>query len=141
MASTGGVKLGSDYDAARTRKMNAEAELAELELERVHGTLVVAEDVVDAWNDVLTALKAKLLSVPSKAAPVVSTEHDSAICKDILEDLINEALEELANYDPKTDPTKASVERTDEVDVDVKATKKTNSKRVGRPKKTTRLAK
>lgn len=139
--STGGVKLGSDFDEARTRKMNAEAEIAELQLAQIHGTLVVAEDVIDAWNDVLGALKTKLLSIPTKAAPVVSAETESPICQSILEDLVNEALEELANYDPKTDPTKAAVESTDESDVDAKATKKANSKRVGRPKKTARLAK
>jgi phage terminase Nu1 subunit (DNA packaging protein) len=74
MPSTGGVKVGSSYDEARTRKVNAEAEIAELELARVHGTLVLAADVVQAWEDVLGALKGKLLSIPTKAAPVVSAE-------------------------------------------------------------------
>ena len=40
--STGGVKLGSSYDEARTRKVNAEAEIAELELAKIKGVLVVA---------------------------------------------------------------------------------------------------
>lgn len=139
--STGGVKLGSTYDEARTRKVNAEAEIAELELKKIHGELVIAEDVVGAWNDVLAALKAKLLSIPTKSAPIVASENNPAICQNIIEDLVNEALEELSNYDPKIDPTKAAVESPQEIDGDTTATTKTNSKRVGRPRKTTRLAK
>ena len=138
MASTGGVKIGSSYDEARTRKVNAEAEIAELELARVHGTLVLAADVVQAWEDVLGALKGKLLSIPTKAAPVVSAESDAALCQTILEDLMNEALEELSNYEPTIDPASTSGPSAtpDESDIGPEAAAKTKRKRVGRPKKT-----
>tara|TARA_R100001440_G_C2523516_1_gene119172 strand:- start:15671 stop:16102 length:432 start_codon:yes stop_codon:yes gene_type:complete len=141
MGSTGGVKLGSSYDAARTRKVNAEAEIAELELAKVHGTLVVAEDVVKAWTDVLGALKGKLLSIPTKAAPVVSVESEASVCQDILEDLLNEALEELTTYEPSVNPssTSRSVDSSENSDASAEATTKTKRKSVGRPKKTTRL--
>jgi hypothetical protein len=143
MASTGGVKIGSSYDEARTRKVNAEAEIAELELATVHGTLVVAEDVVKAWEEVLGALKGKLLSIPTKAAPIVSAETEAGICQDILEDLMNEALEELSNYDPSVNATetKGTEEAPEDGNKNAKATTKTNRKSVGRPKKTTRLPK
>lgn len=143
MASTGGVKIGSSYDEARTRKVNAEAEIAELELATVHGTLVVAEDVVKAWEEVLGALKGKLLSIPTKAAPIVSAETEAGICQDILEDLMNEALEELSNYDPSVNATetKGTEEAPEDGNKNTKATTKTNRKSVGRPKKTTRLPK
>lgn len=138
MASTGGVKIGSSYDEARTRKVNAEAEIAELELARVHGTLVLAADVVQAWEDVLGALKGKLLSIPTKAAPVVSAESDAALCQTVLEDLMNEALEELSNYEPTIDPSSTSglSATPDESDSGPEASAKTKRKRVGRPKKT-----
>ena len=143
MPSTGGVKIGSSYDEARTRKVNAEAEIAELELAKVHGTLVVAEDVVKAWEDVLGALKGKLLSIPTKAAPVVSAENEAGVCEDILEDLMNEALEELSNYDPEVSATetKGTEEAPEDSNTDTKATTKTKRKSVGRPKKTARLSK
>jgi hypothetical protein len=130
MASTGGVKLGSDFDEARTRKMNAEAELAELQLATVHGTLVVADDVVTAWDDVLGALKTKLLSLPSKGAPVLSTETDPNVCQNILTDLINETLEELSNYDPKVSADKANIDKSDAP---------TAPKKRGRPSKIAKL--
>ncbi len=143
MASTGGVKIGSSYDEARTRKVNAEAEIAELELATVHGTLVVAEDVVKAWEEVLGALKGKLLSIPTKAAPVVSAENEAGVCQDILEDLMNEALEELSNYDPSVNATetKGTEEAPEDGNKNTKAATKANRKSVGRPKKTTRLPK
>ena len=141
MASTGGVKLGSSYDEARTRKVNAEAEIAELELKKIHGELVVAEDVISAWNDVLAALKAKLMSIPTKGAPILSAETNTGVCKSVLEDLIIEALEELSNYDPKIDPTTASVEPPETGDSDTQAATKAKRKPVGRPRKTTRLTK
>ncbi len=143
MPSTGGVKVGSSYDEARTRKVNAEAEIAELELATVHGTLVVAEDVVKAWEEVLGALKGKLMSIPTKAAPVVSAESEAGMCQDILEDLMNEALEELSNYDPSVNATetKGTTEASEDSTKDSKAASETKRKPVGRPRKKTRLTK
>lgn len=135
MASTGGVKLGSDFDEARTRKINAEAEIAELNLAQIHGTLVVADDVVKAWDDVLGAMKAKILSLPSKGAPVLSTETDTTVCKNILEDLVNEALEELSNYNPRINPTQANVEKVEEEVKPVKPAAR------GRPTKISKMKK
>ena len=108
---------------------------------KVHGTLVVAEDVVKSWTDVLGALKGKLLSIPTKAAPVVSVESEASICQDILEDLLNEALEELTTYEPSVNPssTSRSVDSSENSDASAEATTKTKRKSVGRPKKTTRL--
>lgn len=142
MAGTGGVLIGSSYDEARTRKISAEAEIAELELAKVKGILVLADDVVDAWKDVLNALRGKLLSLPTKAAPLLAVETEPPACQEICEQLINEALEELSNYDPLFDPT--STKRTDspsaESDDKPKAPAKKKSNRVGRPRKAAGLA-
>ncbi len=142
MASTGGVKLGSSYDEARTRKINAEAEIAELELAKVRGQLVVADDVVNAWMDTLGNLKAKLTNIPAKAAPIVASESEAGIVQSMLSDLINEALEELANYDPKVSATRTrkSENEAEGGDDGTKAAPKAKRKSVGRPSKTTRLS-
>ena len=141
MPNTGGVKLGSSYDEARTRKTNAEAQIAEIELEKVRGELVPAEEVVSAWNDVLGALKSKLMSIPTKGAPILATEVQAGVCQKILEDLITEALEELSNYEPSSDPTKTTVVPPDDGDADVETAAPPKRKRMGRPKKTARLSK
>ena len=142
MASTGGVKLGSSYDEARTRKINAEAEIAEMELAKVRNQLVLVEDVVKAWTDTLANLKAKLTSIPSKAAPMVASESETAMIQSMLSDLMNEALEELSNYDPKVSAsrTSKSKESPEGSNAGTQATTKTKRKSVGRPSKTTRLA-
>lgn len=141
MPSTGGVKLGSSYDEARTRKVNAEAEIAELELKKIHSELVNAEDVVQAWTDVLGSVKSRLLSIPTKAAPVVAAETNAGMCQKIVEELIQEALEELSRYDPTISPTQATASQTEESDGSSEATAKPKRKRVGRPRKTAGLAK
>lgn len=141
MASTGGVKLGSSYDEARTRKVNAEAEIAELELAKVRGQLVVAEDVVKAWMDVLGMLKSKVTNIPAKAAPIVASESEAGMIQSILMDLVNEALEELSAYDPKVSTTRISKsqESSEGGDDGTEATARSKRGKVGRPKKTTRL--
>lgn len=141
MASTGGVKLGSTYDQVRTQKMAAEAQIAEIELAKVRGELVTAEEVVTAWTDVVGAVKAKLLSIPTKAAPILANEESAGGCQIILEDLINEALEELANYDPETNPTSTSSGSSEEGDDDLPPSAAPKRKPVGRPRKTARLTK
>jgi len=142
MPSTGGVKIGSSYDEARTRKVNAEAEIAELELAKVRGQLVVADDVVKAWMDVLGNLKSKLTNIPSKAAPIVASESEAGMIQAVLQDLINESLEELSAYDPKVSASRISKseESPEGSDDGSTAAAKPKRKSVGRPKKTTRLA-
>lgn len=102
--STGGVLIGSSYDEARTRKINAEAEIAELELQRIKATMCFTADVVKAWESVLHACRAKMLAIPTKMAPVLAGTSDVNTIKDRLDEAVREALEELANYNPTVDP-------------------------------------
>lgn len=141
--TTGGVLIGSSYDEARTRKVNAEAEIAELELAKIRGDLCPTEDVVKAWADVLHACRAKFLALPTKVAPVVATETDIAIIKDIVEQQVYEALAELANYEPSLNPTSTGrlVQETDNSGSATETTTSTVSRRVGRPRKAAGLAK
>ena len=132
--TTGGVIIGSSYDEARTRKVNAEAEIAELELAKIRGTLCMTDDVVKAWESVLHACKAKFLSLPTKVAPVVANESDVAKVKDFLEGAIREALTELSNYQPEIDPVRtgsAAVENDPGAEEEAPKPKR----KVGRPKK------
>ena len=129
--TTGGVMLGSDYDMARTRKMNADAEIAEMELAELRLKLCNTSDVISAWADVLNACRAKLLSLPSKIAPILATEDDAAVIKELLDEQIYEALNELSNYRPEIHPTQMaeSVEKgADEEPVEQK-------RKPGRPRK------
>lgn len=131
------------YDEARTRKVAAEAEIAELELAKIRNDLAIVADVVKAWEDVLSAMKAKLLAIPTKVGPALAVEDDASVIQSRLEDEIKECLDELSAYDPLSDPTGATiaVSGIEEGDGDTEAPAKTNSKRVGRPKKAAKFAK
>lgn len=125
-------------DEARGRKLNAEAEMAELELAKIRAELVKTEDVVKAWEDVLRAMRAKMLAIPTKLAPVVANESEPNICKALLDKEIEEALHELANYQPRVNATESigSSQQIENSDEFVEAPAETQRKRVGRPRKT-----
>lgn len=131
------------YDEARTRKVAAEAAIAELELAKVRNELVLVGDVVKAWDDVLSAMKAKLLALPTKMGPILSPETDAGIIQKKLEEQIRDCLDELSNYDPLSDPAGASISLGEPEDGDdgAEAAAKTKRKSVGRPKKTAQFTK
>lgn len=124
-------------DEAKGRKMTAEAEMAELELARIRGELVKTDDVVRAWDDVLRAMRAKLLAIPTKLASAVSHESDPNLCKSIMDKEIEDALHELANYQPSVDATKPSSasQQVEDSDGLIEATAQAHRKRMGRPRK------
>ena len=130
-----------DYNAARARKMEADADLAELELLQAKKELLSASDVFNAWTEVLAAMRAKMLSLPTVTAPLVANETDIGAIQHIIEKQIHEALDELSTYEPnKPDRSKTSIKTDHQVsDVSFKATTKTNSSRMGRPRKTAKF--
>ena len=130
-----------DYNAARARKMEADADLAELELLQAKKELLSASDVFNAWTEVLAAMRAKMLSLPTVTAPLVANETDIGAIQHIIEKQIHEALNELSTYEPnKPDGSKTGTKADDKVsDVSFKATTKTNSSRMGRPRKTAKF--
>ena len=127
----------ADYNAARARKMEADAQMAELELLQAKGKLVPAEDVAGAWVDVLAAMKARLLALPSVCAPVCATETELATVQSILENQVREALDELSSYQPhehagRTVVTDGGNSGSDD---NTEATAPSKRGRVGRPRK------
>jgi hypothetical protein len=131
------------YDEARTRKVAAEAAIAELELAKIKGDLADVAAVVSAWEDVLAALKGKLLSIPTKMGPIFAADDDALSIQGKLEAQIRECLDELSNYQPLSDPagTGVAISQLEEGDGDTEAAAKANRKPVGRPKKTAKFAK
>ena len=131
----------ADYNAARARKMEADAQMAELELLQAKRKLVSADDVTTAWVDVLSAMKAKLLALPSKCAPIAATETDIQIIQSVLENQIREALDELSSYQPHEHAGRSSVSDGggEGSDANLKAPAKANGRGVGRPRKAAKL--
>jgi len=130
-----------DYNSARARKMEADADLAELELLQAKKELVSANDVLNSWVEVLAAMRAKMLSLPTVTAPLVANETDIGAIQHIIEKQIHEALDELSTYDTnKPKGSRASIKANDKVsNVSSETTTKTNSNRMGRPRKTAKF--
>ena len=111
------------FDEVRARKTAAEAEMAEIELKEKKGILSPTEEVARSWAEIIGACRSKLLSMPAKIAPVVAVEDTPAICKQIVEEQIGEALDELSkwvgSYEPDVDadePDGGDAEATIEAD-------------------------
>ena len=131
----------ADYNAARARKMEADAQMAELELLQAKRKLVPAEDVAGAWVDVLAAMKAKLMALPSVCAPVCATETDLPTIQSILENQVREALDELSAYQPHQHAgrTASPASGDSASDANAEAAAAPKRGRVGRPRKATKL--
>ena len=131
----------ADYNAARARKMEADAQMAELELLQAKRKLVASDDVAGAWVEVLAAMKAKLLALPSICAPICATETDLPTIQSILENQIREALDELSAYQPHEHAGRTVVTDSGDSGSDANAETAAKVKRgaVGRPRKATKL--
>lgn len=84
-----------NYDAARTRKMNADAQVAELDLAERRGEVVEVGAVVSVVTDMLAEIKAKLLSIPSRLAHRLAAVGTREAAMEILEKEITGTLNEL----------------------------------------------
>ena len=88
-----------DLEEAKRRKMAAEAALAEVELEKVRGTLVEMETIEKTWTELVANCRAKLLSIPAKTSPEVFAAENLTEVKAVLKGAILEALNELSDSD------------------------------------------
>ena len=87
-----------DFHVEKARLTKTQADKAEFELRQMAGELVLADDVIKVWEIAVTDCKSRLLSVPSKAAPIVATETNAGACQKIIDELVREALLELGQY-------------------------------------------
>ena len=86
-------------DEARRRKLIAEAELAELELQKERGEVVNIEETEKGWTKILCAVRAKILALPTTMAATAAVETDQKIIKELLTKAVEQALLELSAID------------------------------------------
>jgi excisionase family DNA binding protein len=86
-----------EYNESRARTEYLKAELLELERKEKEGLLVRAAEVEAKWVEVITISRTKVLGVASKAKQRIPDLTQDQIA--ILEDIVREALEELAQTD------------------------------------------
>jgi phage terminase Nu1 subunit (DNA packaging protein) len=88
-----------DVDESRRRKLAAEAAIAELDLAERRGHVVRVDVVMQVIGEQLSTCRARLLALPTKAAPLMVPLDDMLECRDVLDSLVREALDELTGYD------------------------------------------
>jgi hypothetical protein len=82
----------------RTRLAAIQAEKIELEVQVIRESLIPAEEVELALNNMIGAFRAKMLSLPARTAPTIVTYADAAEAESLLRGHIYEALTELSEY-------------------------------------------
>ena len=86
-----------DLEAERSRLTHHQANKTALEEQVLRGDLIPVEKVIAVWSGQLSNMKAKLLSMPSKASPFISPISNIGEIRDYLTNEIYEVLDELAN--------------------------------------------
>lgn len=88
--------IEADYNAAKARREQALAELAEIELAVKKGELVPADQIQEAWTSIAYNIRTILLGLPSRIAGGVAgaatTQEISAAAMNV----VREALYEIA---------------------------------------------
>ncbi|OPJ63387.1 hypothetical protein [Clostridium oryzae] len=90
-----------DYDMEHALLERAKREKVELELTAMKGTMHLSEDVERVMNDMLANFRAKLLSLPTKIAPLLAGKEDISEIQQLLQNDFYEILHEFSFYNPE----------------------------------------
>ena len=85
-----------DFDEARTKKMEADARLAEMSADTMASQLVETQSVVETWERSFAKIKTKMTALPNKMGPILAVQDDPKIVTNQLKNAINKILNELA---------------------------------------------
>ncbi len=90
--------VNTEYDLMeeRARLSHHQANKTELEEGILRGELIEVESVINRWSAMISVFRSRLLSLPSKAAQVVSSVSDVHKNQETLSEYVYEALNELA---------------------------------------------
>lgn len=86
-----------DYNAERTRLTKLQADKQELEIKIMEGELLRADDVKSTWANIFNQIKSNLLAVPTRAATMLQGVETPAESKRIIESLLRETLDKIAD--------------------------------------------
>lgn len=89
-----------DLGKERARLTYHQANIAELDEDVRRGELIPSETVEMVWSDMIASFRAKVLSIPTKAAHQFVHLTSISEIQDALKEHHNEALLELSEYEP-----------------------------------------
>ena len=87
-----------DYNTERAKLVRAKRESQELELRLRKNELHEAEEIEKVMTDTLIKFKARLMAIPAKQSPILSKKKDQTEIFKLMKAAIDEALEELADF-------------------------------------------
>lgn len=88
-----------DYKTERARLVKAKREAEELELKLKRGELHRSEDIEAVMTDMLLRFKSRMMALPAKLSPILAKKSDPAEVFKLIKKGVDEALEELADFD------------------------------------------
>lgn len=91
----------SDYNTERAKLTRAKREKEEMEFKLRQNELHLAEDIELVMGNIIISFRNKMMTIPQKALNQLMNAKKSEEIMEILEIAINEALNELSEYDPK----------------------------------------
>lgn len=90
-----------DLEEERAIHERVKRHISELKLQTMKGELHKSEDVERVMMDMLASVRAKLLSMPTKLAPILVSRGDIDFVRNTINREVMEALNELKDYNPK----------------------------------------
>lgn len=87
-----------DYNTERAKLVRAKRVNQELELQLRKNEVHTSEDVEQVMTDMLIRFKTRLMSIPAKLSPILSKKKDQTEIFKLLKAGIDEALEELSDF-------------------------------------------
>lgn len=122
-----------DLEHQRARHSKEQADKLALENAESRGELIYVDDMAATWSRALTAFRARLRGAAAKLAPRVNPGNPN-LARDIIEREHDEALAELADLDPGTEPGERQANGNGAV-LDPEASAAADGKPVGRRRK------
>jgi hypothetical protein len=101
-AGTGVVSL----EQARTRNTLAQAERTELQNRLRRGELIEVTEVWTVWTEILSALRVRLMSLPSALTAELARESEPKVIFRLLTAGVHDALAECARWRPPEPPSR-----------------------------------
>lgn len=87
-----------DYNTERAKLVKAKRESEEIDLQLKKGIVHKSEDIEQVMTDMLIRFKTRLMAIPAKMSPILSKKKDQTEIFKILKGGIDEALEELSDF-------------------------------------------
>ena len=94
--SSGGDLSDENVGVYKARMIKARTRVAEAEADEIDGSLLRRVAVENAWTKIVASMRARLLAIPSKVAPLVHSSKTIAEASASITAAVHEALEEIS---------------------------------------------